>query len=85
MPKKLVPPDVIDALGGVPAVAKLLKTSRRSVYNWRKKFPANTYVVLQTELRKHQLNVPDSLWTMRALPGEKPRKPWKHTKRRGRK
>ena len=67
--------EVIDRLGGVNKVAKILKTTNRVVYNWRRaKFPANTYVRLQTELAKHQMSVPDSLWTMKCLPVDKPRK-----------
>ena len=82
MPRKIVPGDVIAALGGPARVAQLCETTSRAVYNWKRKFPANTYVALQTELRKDKLEAPDSLWTMRGLPGDK-HKPRKHKKRRG--
>ena len=65
---RLTPAYVIEALGGVHRVAKLAKTTHRAVYNWRNtKFPANTYCLLQEELRRYKLVVPDHLWAMRGL------------------
>ena len=59
--------DVINALGGPAAVAKLSAGTLNSIYNWRaaNKFPADTYLLLQSELRLRHLVAPDHLWPMR--------------------
>ena len=71
--KKITTVAVVDALGGTHAVVRLFKTSSRVVYNWRRngKFPANTYVVLQQELKRRKLQAPDTLWAMRFPKGRK--------------
>lgn len=58
----------IDALGGNPAVAKLIDSNVKAVWNWRTygKFPAHSYVVLQKELSKKGFKAPDDLWAMSA-------------------
>ena len=60
-------PRIIKALGGPAAVQEITSASGAVVSNWKNTgfFPANTYVVLQDELRKNKLNAPDVLWKMR--------------------
>jgi len=62
--------DVIIALGGIPAMAKLTNTSVNGVYNWRagKQFPADTYLLIRAELAERGLAAPDSMWPMRQKP-----------------
>lgn len=57
-------PEVIDALGGMPAVADLTGRKSNVVWNWkdRKAFPANTYTVLKAALRAKGVDAPDALW-----------------------
>lgn len=58
---------VVDALGGAKTVASLTnRTTENAVYNWTSagRFPADTYLVLTTELRKLGKSAPDSLWAM---------------------
>lgn len=58
--------DVIDALGGTAAVARLLGRSMTVVSNWKAGgcFPSNTYVVFQGALAQAGRSAPDSLWRM---------------------
>lgn len=58
--------DVIAALGGTKAVAELTGRQYRAAFNWHnfRKFPANTYLVMQTALRERGLSAPSSLWGM---------------------
>jgi hypothetical protein len=66
-PKILTSVDtVIDTLGGNLAVAKLFNTAPSAVSNWRGtgRFPARTYVLIQTELDKKNLLGSDGLWAM---------------------
>lgn len=58
---------IIDALGGNAAVAKLTSTTAKAVSNWRAydRFPANTYLLLKSELVKLGHSAPDRLWSMR--------------------
>jgi hypothetical protein len=57
----------IDLLGGNHAVAALIpRASHKAVSNWRrKKFPANTFVILRDELRDRGFDPPISLWAMK--------------------
>jgi|KBSMisStaDraftv2_1062788.scaffolds.fasta_scaffold171842_5 hypothetical protein len=59
--------DVIDALNGNVAVAEITSASLTAVYNWRAagKFPADTYLLIQDELRARGRVAPDHLWPMR--------------------
>jgi hypothetical protein len=59
--------DVVDALGGIPIVAEMTGTTRNAVYNWvaNKLFPADTYLLIQSELKSRGLVAPDHLWPMR--------------------
>jgi DNA-binding phage protein len=59
--------DVVDALGGIHAVAEITGTKRSGIYNWLAtgQFPADTYLLLQTELKIRNLVAPDYLWPMR--------------------
>jgi hypothetical protein len=60
--------EVIEHLGGNDEVAAMIEnTHYKAVANWRYFgiFPANTYVVLKKELRKHRFSAPDELWNMK--------------------
>ncbi len=63
--------DVINAFGGPQPTAQLTCTPQkprdsRHVCNWRKanKFPADTFLVCQTELRRLGFEAPPSIWGM---------------------
>jgi hypothetical protein len=57
---------IINALGGNRAVAAIFGTTHKAVSNWRvKKFPANTYVVLQSTLLGMDIYAPNWLWAMK--------------------
>ena len=57
---------IIDLLGGNGPVAKLNRTTTSAVSNWRAKgsFPANTFLIFETALAKHNKTAPVSLWRM---------------------
>jgi hypothetical protein len=57
---------VIEALGGIRAVADLMKVSSAAVYNWRSvgKFPANRMFEFQRVLEPKFKPAPD-LWQMK--------------------
>jgi len=61
---------IIDALGGIAAMAELTGTSANGVYNWRSgpQFPADTYLLIKSELKKIGKDAPDFLWPMRLAP-----------------
>ena len=67
--------DVIDALGGTSAVARLLGVSPPVVHNWRGRvrgrFPAETYVVLTAALKDIGTSAPDRLWGMYSAAAQK--------------
>jgi hypothetical protein len=69
--------DVIDALGGTAAIAEMTSALPTAVYNWRAagKFPTDTYLLIQDELRARGRVAPDHLWPMRRPAGIKRRKP----------
>ena len=58
--------DVIDALGGVGAVARLTRTTYRAAHNWKAQgsFPAKTHVVMLDSLNALGLSASPSLWRM---------------------
>ncbi len=58
--------DVIDALGGVAAVADLTETSYRAAHNWkaRNRFPAKLHLVMDNKLAAKGLYASASLWGM---------------------
>ncbi len=64
--------EVIDALGGTAALAKLLSVGpdeivkMQVVTNWRsmEQFPAHTYVAIKAALKAAGHEAPDSLWRM---------------------
>jgi hypothetical protein len=60
---------VVDALGGIMVVAEMTGTKRSGVYNWLAtgRFPADTYLLLQAELKSRNLVAPDYLWPMRQV------------------
>ena len=61
--------EVMDVLGGNSSVARLTASSQNRVSNWRVKgrFPANTYLALQSALTAVGHTAPAELWGMRAL------------------
>lgn len=64
--------DVIEALGGNMAVARVLNASPQAVSNWRRfdTFPSNTYVALSAALRAIDKSAPPSLWAMKGATAE---------------
>ena len=58
--------EVIAALGGKKAVAKLTGRSWSAVWNWedREAFPPNTYTAIKSALTAINATAPDSLWGM---------------------
>ena len=62
--------EIIDALGGNVAVARLTSSTAKAVSNWRGfgKFPANTFLIIKAELMRLGASAPDHLWSMREPP-----------------
>lgn len=61
------PQEVIEALGGLKAVAAMTGRSYSSASRWQAsaaKFPPSTYVVLQQALVAGGMTAPASLWGM---------------------
>ncbi len=58
--------EIIDALDGPTATGRLVGRSAQSAVNWRaaNRLPADTYLILQTELRERGFEAPASLWNM---------------------
>jgi hypothetical protein len=58
--------DVIDALGGVAAVAELTHTSYRAAHNWKARglFPPKTHLVMTQALHAQGISAAASLWRM---------------------
>ncbi len=58
--------DVIDALGGVSAVAELTQTSYRAAHNWKQRgqFPAKVHLVMVNALHLKGIYAAPSLWGM---------------------
>lgn len=59
--------EVMEALGGIPAVMRLTSSKYSAVFNWRsfQKFPSNTYVAMTNALHEKGLRAPASLWGMK--------------------
>ena len=62
--------EIVNALGGNQAVARLTTTTAKAVSNWRAagKFPSNTFLVIKAALLRLGLSAPDHLWSMREPP-----------------
>lgn len=60
---------VIEALGGVDAVASELQVTPNAVWNWVSfnQFPARTYVALHELMGLVPVSAPDTLWSMTTL------------------
>lgn len=58
--------EVVSALGGYAAVAKLTKRKPSAASNWQsfQTFPPDTFLVMQGELKNRGKSAPDSLWRM---------------------
>lgn len=56
--------DVIDALGGTAATARLTGRKDQHVSNWRAsgKLPAKTFLILKQELKARGLAAPSKIW-----------------------
>jgi hypothetical protein len=57
---------VVDTLGGVPAVCKLMNANRKQAWNWvarAKQFPAWTYPDMQEALKRRNATAPKRLWS----------------------
>ena len=63
---------IIEALGGVPAVAKLTGSKPTAVSNWLNfpRFPARFYALMLDALHERGLHAPSSLWGMAAAKRE---------------
>lgn len=57
---------VVEALGGPPAVAELTGRGVTAVYNWQSRgsFPPGTFVNMTAALKKKDHEAPMSLWRM---------------------
>jgi hypothetical protein len=57
-------PDVIDALGGIDAVARLTDRDPMTVYQWwhRRRFSTKTILTIQAALKQQGLTASPSLW-----------------------
>ena len=58
--------DVIDALGGNTAVARLTGSTLQAVSNWTQfgRFPAKTFLVMANALRRKRKTADAGLWGM---------------------
>lgn len=56
--------EVIDALGGTAATARLTDRRAQHVSNWRKtgRLPPDTFLVLKTELNERNCRASPELW-----------------------
>ncbi len=63
--------DVIDALGGNQAVGDLTERQAKTVWVWRDsgKFPANTYLTINSALLAQGKSASASLWSMKIPEG----------------
>lgn len=57
---------VIDALGGLNALAALTGSTYKAVGNWKagSAFPARTFLIMTSALRDRGYSAPASLWGM---------------------
>jgi len=55
---------VIDALGGVDAVARMTRRGATAVHNWRadRQFPASLYLKMIKRLHRRGYTAPSALW-----------------------
>lgn len=63
--------DVIKALGGPAAAAKITGRKYSAAWNWTKNttFPSNTFLSMRAALEKRGYTAPPALWRMQQ-PGE---------------
>ena len=63
--------EVVNALGGVKAVATMTRSSRTSIYNWKQagQFPARHYRIMREALFEHGCLADLRLWAF--TPAEK--------------
>jgi DNA-binding transcriptional regulator YdaS (Cro superfamily) len=58
--------DLVRALGGGSAVARVIGVSPSAVSNWQRlgRFPARTYLQIRRRLKAKGKNAPEQLWGM---------------------
>jgi hypothetical protein len=57
--------EVVNVLGGVPAVCELTQSNPKAVYHWTGRaemFPARTYKKMNDALRRKKAKAPPWLW-----------------------
>ena len=60
--------EVIEALGGIIAVAKLVGVDSKAVKHWpRRGLPSKTFIALSDALKAKGMVAPPSLWHMKQL------------------
>lgn len=63
--------EVIEELGGPAAAGRMVGRSVQSAVNWRaaNRFPADTFLIFQAELRERDMTAPPSIWGIRQPEG----------------
>lgn len=63
--------EVIDRLGGTAATARLTSRRDQHVTNWRRsgRLPPDTFLIMQSELRRLGAEAPPSLWGIKEPQG----------------
>lgn len=57
--------EVVDVLGGIPAVCKMTRANIKAAYYWTGQagmFPARTHWLMTKELKKRKCTAPPHLW-----------------------
>ena len=60
--------EIIDALGGTAATARLTRRKLQAVSNWRaeNKLPASVFLLMDSELKRRGFEAPPKAWGMEA-------------------
>ena len=57
--------EVVDALGGIEAVATMTRAQPKTVYHWTGRndcFPSRTFDTMKAALKRRHLHAPAKLW-----------------------